>query len=251
VATLGEGVREKLRRANLHRDDVYERIQGFVQGDAYRVFRDDDTETGKRLWRVKVLTEPPVIEWGALIGDSLFNFRSALDHLAYDLAVAHSGAPLGAAVENHSEFPIFVTEAPTAKQLDRMIGGVHPQARKLIEDMQPHGRTDRAALKYLHDLQRFDKHRTLHLVQGAASSVGHWGEDNLVTNVNFHPFKDGDILAEGTIPSDPESDQEPHFSFGVAFPQGWPGQGYSVRTMLDWIGGHIEQGVIEPLAPFL
>jgi hypothetical protein len=252
VATsVGEGVSEKLRRAYIHRDDLYGRIQGFIDGGAYRAFRDDKTEAGKRLWRVHVLKEPPVVEWGALIGDCLFNFRSALDHLAYDLAVAHSGFPLAPEVDKHSEFPIFVDSPLTASKRKRMIGGVDPKAGDLIETMQPYGRKDRAALKYLHDLQRFDKHRTLHLVAGAVSGGGFWGEEKIVTAINFSPLKDRDVIAEGPLPTDPESGQDPHFSFGVAFAEGWPGQGYSVRTMLDWIGQHIEKGVIAPLLPFL
>jgi hypothetical protein len=141
----------------MHRDDLYGRIQGFIDGGAYRPFRDDKTKAGKRLWRVHVLKEPPVVEWGALIGDCLFNFRSALDHLAYDLAVAYSGFPLDPEVEKRSEFPIFVDYPLTASKRKRMIGGVHPKAGDLIETMQPYGRKDRAALKYLHDLQRFEK----------------------------------------------------------------------------------------------
>jgi hypothetical protein len=35
----------------------------------------------------EVLDTPPSVEWAALIGDCLFN-RSALDHFAYDLAIA-------------------------------------------------------------------------------------------------------------------------------------------------------------------
>jgi hypothetical protein len=235
----------------MHRDDLYGRIQGFIDSGAYRVIRDDTTQAGTRLWRVQILKEPPVVEWGALIGDCLFNFRSALDHFAYDLAVAHSGFPLDPEVEKQSEFPILVDSPLTASKRKRMIGGVHPEAGDLIATMQPYGRKDRAALKCLHDLQRFDKHRTLHLVAGAVSGGSFWGEDRIVTAINFSPFKDGDVIAEGPFPADPEGSQDPHFSFGVAFPEGWPGQGYSVRTVLDWIGEDVERSVIAPLLPFL
>jgi hypothetical protein len=155
AASFGPSVSEKLSRAHLHREDLENRIERFVQGNAYHSFREDDSEAGQRLWRVKILKHPPSVQWGVFIGDCLFNFRSALDHLAYDLAVAHRGSPLPASVEKGSAFPIFVKQAPGTAELDRMIGAVHPDARHLIEQMQPYGRKDRAALKYLHDLQNF------------------------------------------------------------------------------------------------
>jgi hypothetical protein len=102
---VSQGVREKLRR-------------GFTHSDAYSVSREDVIEDEKRRWIVRVHGEPPLIQWGALIGDCLFNYRSALDHLAFDLAVAHTGYPLPEGVERRSEFPIFWRRAPTKRQLD-------------------------------------------------------------------------------------------------------------------------------------
>jgi hypothetical protein len=55
----------------------------------------------------------------------------------------------------------------------------------------------------------------------------------------------------GPIPDDPKDDNDPSFSFGVAFAKDGPGRGYNVRTMLSWIGQHIEDRVIPPLLPFL
>src|SRR4051812_28970000 len=160
TASVGEGVAEKLRRAHMHRQDFERRADRFIHTNAYSVVRYDDVEAGKRLWIAHVHKRPPVVRWGALIGECLFNFRSALDHLAYDLAVAYTRFPLPSEVEENSAFPIFRTRAPTIRELDKKIGAVHPDARKLIEKMQPYGRKDRAALKYLDLLQNFDKHRT-------------------------------------------------------------------------------------------
>lgn len=106
--TVGAGVREKLRRAHMHRQDFERRVDRFVHSGAYTEVREDDVEAGKRRWIVQVHKRPPLIRWGALIGECLFDFRSALDHLAYDLAVANNkGRPLPPSVEENSEFPIF------------------------------------------------------------------------------------------------------------------------------------------------
>jgi hypothetical protein len=183
------------------REDLQGRVQRFVHTNAYKAVRQDDVEAGKRRWIVQVRKQPPLIEWGGLIGECLFNFRSALDHLAYDLAVAHSGSPLPTKVEERSEFPIFWKRAPTKAELDSRIGAIHPDARRLIETMQPYGRTDRAALKYLDSLHNFDKHRTLHVVVGASTALAHFGDMDFDLINLGGPFEDGDVLAQ--IPSQP------------------------------------------------
>lgn len=101
----------------MHREDFERRVKRFVHSKAYTADRHDDMEAGKRRWIVQVHKRPPLIEWGALIGECLFNFRSALDHLAFDLAVAHSG-PLAPGVEETSEFPIFWKREPKKRELD-------------------------------------------------------------------------------------------------------------------------------------
>jgi hypothetical protein len=251
AASVSNGVSEKLRRAHMHREDFERRVERFVHSDAYRPVRQDDVEAGKRRWIIKISKNPPVIEWGALIGDCLFNFRSALDHLAYDLAVAFSGAPLPPKVEEDSAFPIFWKRAPSTSELDRRVGAIHPDARDLIEQMQPYGRTDRAALKYLDSLHNFDKHRTLHLLVAQSTALGFYG-DIAFDFINFNPLEDGDVLAQVPLPDDPEAHGDPTFGFGVAFPESGPGaEAPDVTTTLSWIGQHIEKRVIPPLLPFL
>lgn len=116
--------------------------------------------------------------------------------------------------------------------------------------MQPYGRRDRAALKYLHDLQNFDKHRTLHVIVTASRGAAFWGDLDL--SVNFGPLKHGDVLAEAPLARDDEPDQNPNFTYGVAFDQSGPGaKAGDVVTALAWIGWHIEDRVIQPLLTFL
>jgi hypothetical protein len=237
----------------MHREDFELRLARFTHSDAYSVSRQDVTEDEKRRWIFHVHREPPLIRWGALIGECLFNYRSALDHLAFDLAVAHSCYPLPPRVEEKSEFPIFWRRAPKTRDLDDRIGAVHPEARRLIEQMQPHGRTGRAALKYLDALHNFDKHRTLHLVVAQNTGVAYYGDLlDFVDFVNFGPLKDGDPLAQIPLRDARHHDQDPNFHFGVAFSQSGPGaKAPDVETTLRWIGEHIEKSVIEPLRPFL
>jgi hypothetical protein len=236
----------------MHQQDFERRADRFIHNNPYTVVRNDDVEAGKRLWIVQINKRPPLVRWGALIGECLFNFRSALDHFAYDLALAgNNGLPLSPQAEKDSEFPIFHTRAPTKGELDRKIGCVHPKARDLIERMQPYGRKDRAALKRLDVLHNYDKHRTLHLVEDVAGAVSYFGEPPF-DFLNFRPFKNGDVLASGPITSDPERQHDPSFTFRVAFSEAGPGAGApDVGWTLRWIRQHIEDRVITPLMPFL
>ena len=247
---VGEGVSEKFRRADMHREDFNERVQRFIEGDPYRVIRYDELDTGRRVWEIEVRKQPPLSEWAGLIGDCLFNFRSALDHLAYDLAIAYSGAPLPPDVERNSAFPIFYERAPTPQELERRIGAIDPKARRIIETMQPYGRTDRTVLGYLETLHNFDKHRTLHVVAGFPAGVSHYG-DTPFDDVDFRPFVDGQVIASGPIPDDPEVDNDPSFHVGVAFSEEGPCKGYEVRLVLAWLSQHIENGVFPLLLPYL
>jgi len=235
----------------MHREDFERRVKRFGNSGAYTEIRQDDVEARKRRWIVQIDRRPPLIRWGALIGECLFNFRSALDHLVYDLAVANKGHPLPARVEENVEFPIFTKRAPDSEELHKRIGTLKPGAQRLIERMQPYGRKNRAALKYLHELQNFDKHRTLHLVVAVTTTVTYFG-DLEFDFLNVGPLKHDDILAEAPIAGDSESQQNPKFSYGVAFSEAGPGaKARDVVQTLDLIGRHIERHVIPPLLTFL
>jgi hypothetical protein len=242
----------------MHRKALERRVKRFIDSNAYGSRREDNVDAGERRWRVEIHRKPPVVAWGALIGDSLFNFRSALDHLIYDLSVAHTGSPLPPDIERQCEFPIFWTRKPSSSEIKRRIGGVHPDARKIISDMQPYGRKDRAALKYLDGLQNFDKHRTLLLTVGTSTGLAHFGDMELSAGNFLSPLKDNDVIAAVRL-TDPEANQDPVFSFGVAFENVRPSSippnidwmPPDVVTTLGWIGQHIEKSVIPPLLPFL
>src|SRR5581483_11758011 len=92
--------------------------------------------------------------------DILHNIRSALDHLAYDLAAAHTGS-LTAEMDTGSEFPIFLDEPKSCDPWKRRIGGIAPEAQSIIRELQPY--RPRAfpvhGLEALYHLSNIDKHR--------------------------------------------------------------------------------------------
>lgn len=116
--------------------------------------------------------------------------------------VSYSGAPLHISIAKASEFPIF--SDPAAFNRRRSKGsragepapnsglskteGIEPQARAIIEDLQPYPRSKddlarqlwpvREALADLGELVNIDKHRALHVITTAAGIRQYRGSDN-------------------------------------------------------------------------
>jgi hypothetical protein len=81
----------KLRRAAEHLAVLDEQIDDWMDG-AHRYVAELDSQSGKKHVIVKVLNPPVALR--LLIGGCLHNLRSALDNLAYELAVEHQRGPL-------------------------------------------------------------------------------------------------------------------------------------------------------------
>ena len=59
MASLGEGIREKLRRADLHRKDFERRVDMFVKRDTYEVLRDSDPKVRElTAWALFEIEDP-------------------------------------------------------------------------------------------------------------------------------------------------------------------------------------------------
>lgn len=125
--------------------------------------------------------------WGIVFGDFLFDLRSALDHLVYQLHVAELGA-VSKKVERHSAFPIQNDEPvddsgvaiPTSEW--RQIKRLGDRERALIERLQPYNarndpdetiRYGSGALASLNKLNNIDKHRRLHVICSAINTAAH------------------------------------------------------------------------------
>jgi len=103
----------------------------------------------------------PVLSFDAacLAGDVVHNLRSALDHLAQQLALV--GCPSLTDKElRQIEFPIAESLAKYEADKARKVKGMKPEAIKKIDGLRPYkGGND--ALWRLHELDNIDKHRAL------------------------------------------------------------------------------------------
>lgn len=157
--------RRKLNRADEHLNALDQALKTFIEGKPYSTITEKEPQSGDSLVKLVSQRSPPRGP-STLIGDILFNLRSSLDHLVYALAVLN-----GATDEQKeaSEFPVFSDRVKFADLAPKKIGGLTPEAWTAIERAQPYYAPDpdRHPIRLLHDLNRIDKHRLLHIVQTA------------------------------------------------------------------------------------
>lgn len=125
------------------------------------------------------LGELPGVEpcWGLLAGEIMFDLRSTLDHLAYQLHVRRYRGSLPDTVEHIPMFPIF-DEKPLFRRYGKpRIRLLSQRDQRAIKWLQPYvARRDqwgfvRPDLSYLDALHNIDKHRRLHVVAASHGSV--------------------------------------------------------------------------------
>jgi hypothetical protein len=140
----------------------------------------------------------PADELSVVLGDFLFDLRSSLDHLAFQLHVRRHRGRVPAAVERASAFPIHVTEpkVPTAQWKEIKTLAARERARLwrlqpfLLDprspSFSPRDQSDdlhwkRTVLRDLSRLNNIDKHRRLSVVavamQGTVVEVGDFEEE--------------------------------------------------------------------------
>lgn len=219
----------KLDWASKHIEDLRFAEQAWFAKRAYVVVREDDPKTRRTVLRAKI-TEPPPLDFSLILGDAAHALRSALDHLALELAVSHHRpSSLPPAIEKASEFPILPykvgnelggnafhrVEKKTGKPARgsglHKLQGVHPSALEAIEGIQPYHRGTAYAedpLWVIHELDRIDKHRRLNLTACAVGGVGIGGSEGYMGSVQMEkvghsgPVEDGTPIVIMTVSPD-------------------------------------------------
>ena len=159
-----DGVWLKVRRGRRHMNEANRLIKLFRKSKPYSIREDFDRQTGDKLYIVNDDIKPVPPRLSAIVGDALFNFRSALDHLAWQLVIAKGGKPT-----DRTAFPICINSNQWGRAEERL-KGMDDRAKTIIKFEQPcftrhnyHGRM----FTLLELLCNIDKHRHLHLVQAA------------------------------------------------------------------------------------
>jgi hypothetical protein len=165
--TALEGPRAKVQRGREHLQSLYGELEeallqplsfdrrwaGRAQGPDGRVYPVLEVF-------ISEVAEIP-LRCGVILGDALHNFRSALDHLAWQLVLANGATPT-----NQTQFPITTSPARFAEQR-RRVQGMAPEVVQEIETLQPYEPREGpefTALGHLRDLSNRDKHQLVNLV---------------------------------------------------------------------------------------
>jgi hypothetical protein len=208
----------KFRRAAVHIAELKGLVREFERDDPWSVepvAGDGPNEVGFRL-RVH---RPIPADLITVVGDAVHNLRSALDSVAYELAVRHVGGPLQASQETQAMFPIKKTgldfdEFFKNPQRDVMYGQQERLALRcaqpfaMAEEMTAHGIDPGSTpeqdlmlneLYRLHTVSNIDKHRRLPVVSWFPESA-YWtsNEDGAIYGWRPAPlptqFEDGAML---------------------------------------------------------
>jgi hypothetical protein len=104
---------------------------------------------------------PIPLDFSILLGEIVYDLRSALDQCIFQLALDHTGV-------EHSEtmFPIFTSDGDFGGRGTRRIKFIGDGPRTLIEFLQPYPNRSlpiHYSLLDLNNLSNADKHRTVHL----------------------------------------------------------------------------------------
>jgi hypothetical protein len=253
-----DGVYAKLGRADLHGESLKAEIAAYLDERPFELVSEPDV-TGERCQlRAKIAIEIPTVPWGVQLGEIIHDLRSSLDHLAWQLALAHRP---GEHPPARTEFPIFISADRYDREAVPKLAGISPEAQSVIRQLQPfavYEEPDRHPLWYLHGLSNLDKHRVVNVVAAVLRSVAFWEET--VKELGIDPslfafvntFDDGDILATWPIhPTCSAAADRVQFGFGVAFDPGGPARGWPVDNAIEHWSPYIRETIIPAVAPFL
>jgi len=202
-----DGINLKLIRAQKHVDDVMGMLSLIKVGECC-ITPERNENLGLLVQRISIQPKPP-LELSVVIGDFLFDVRSALDHLIWQLVIHNRGSPT-----SRNMFPI--TSAPAqlnaAVAKRRRLEGVSPKTCAIIESLQPY-HTGNEALGRLDALHNADKHRTLNLTtvvaDNASLSFSTSGHPVLSMLIGNEELRDGAVFGGIGIPlNDPEFTRE-------------------------------------------
>jgi hypothetical protein len=151
-------------------------------------------------YRFYLVELPPIDpEWALMTGDVLFNARSSIDHLVYQLHIRELGI-VPADVEKDIMFPI--SDKP-ARFPSWRIKHLAEAERRVIVDLQTYSAGDeertrvQGNLSLLNDLHRIDKHRKLHFITSSQDAfvIQNFGPE---TGFEHHP-QWGPVNPEGYV----------------------------------------------------
>jgi hypothetical protein len=200
------GSRGKLDRGHEHAEALQAEATRYLQRRPYTFFIESNADGTDQRLKVRVSSTPDMRKWALTVGDCLHNFRSALDHLIYAMAIHASGSD---PPPRHDKLQFSIASAPERFQAWRL-GEMEKDTtiRAAVEAVQPYGGNagDGRALLLLADLNNTDKHRLLHVLNVAIVAADHLvsglpAEQEYSVEPTLEPLVDGATLLRITSPA--------------------------------------------------
>jgi hypothetical protein len=250
-----EGCRLKLARAGVHLTELKEAVDQVVGPEPDRIPGELDPTGGQYLFRAQRDRQVPLV-LSVIVGDVVHNLFTALDYLAWELAVAHRGRG-----DTSTAFPIFDCQKQYEAHAPGKLRHIHPSAQAQIEREQPFRVSPRDLhpsehpLTWLYALEIRDKHRTLNLTDISASARLQGLPPHIYTPPGYSGFRRGsyqrgEVLASLTgFSSEPPLHVTLEVLHEVAFEESGPAGGEEVLRALGRIAQHV-QGVVDRFQRF-
>jgi hypothetical protein len=250
-------VRVKIDRAKKHLTHLDAAIRAFEAGRPYRVgMNNDASDPSHEIYYFKLLTPIPD-EWGAIVGDCVYNLRSALDHLAAALVKANGGTP-----GDYTAFPVGSDKRHFETSAIKRIDGASAAAIQIASELNPYPGGDDTIWR-IHRLDIADKHVLLipvaaaHKVFGVRHDIQGPGLEHFLPGQMLRgpavsrkfPLKDGDELGgyRRVLDAGYQDNTEFDFGFEIAFGEGQIFDGQAVIPTLTQLTDHTT-GVIDIFA---
>ena len=220
------GVRAKIERAHCQVEALNADMNGFCEKLKQSIVHEVDKDAGEQSWVYRGVTPDYPIEWSVRIGEVLYNLRSALDHIVWQLVLANGQEP-----GRDNEFPIVGDEANWLNA-KKKLRGVGQDAESRIYQLQPFaGGLDPVfdvwIFLTLQCLCNMDKHRHLNLCalysSGPQPFVFGGNQPPRRTSIPGRPLRGSATLgkiATGAIMlsvNDSEQELDPDFRIEIRF----------------------------------
>jgi len=245
----------KLVAAYNHVERIHAEHTALVKSEDYGAVSDLNPDRG--YLSVKVYgRRPPSPEWSIHAGEALYQWRSALDHVACLLAKER-----GEGAKDTTEFPIFLKregfrniDGTLTSGAKRDMSGISPEDQAAIEREQPFNRANGTPeddpLWLLYLLSNYDRHQFLHLIDSAVwTGVTEFDPSWFAQHVtqiasNFGTFEGETEVSRFSISYDGPQitvKVKNNVSFGIVFGQEGPAAGLNVIATLIAIGMRVTE----------
>ena len=164
------GITEKLKRADENIVNLKSEIDVFIQSGKYPVVPHANDKVFHEAVSYHRDRKIP-LRFSVLVGEAVHHLRSCLDHIVWHFSDSSARAKPGSI-----EFPIFEIQPSDKKEIERYArkikGITNANVLRLIEEMQPYNVGADVAnhlLLIIHNMDRWDKHRELVIVDSGVS----------------------------------------------------------------------------------